>query len=479
MAKNLSPDIKKSLSVFSLVMMTVIAIDSIKNLPANAQYGSSLLVYYFIAVVAFFIPSALVAAELATAWPETGGIYIWVREAFGKRTAFLTAWMQWLYQIIWYPTILSFIAVTISDLIMPGLAENKMYVLSTTLTIFWLATFLNCKGLNISSKVSTFCTLIGVVVPTLFITLLGFFWIYSGNPVQIDFSPQSISMHLLSNDNLRLFITLMFSLMGMEMIAIHAGDVSNPERNYPRALIMASMIIFVTMIPASLAISAVIPVDQISLTKGVMDGFTVFLSAFHLHWLKPLMAISIAVGSFGIFLVWLLSAARCLFVAASDNCLPAFLQRTNEKNMPVVLFMVQGVIFTLLCSAFILMPSVNSAFWILTASSSQIALIYYLFLFTSALRLRYKKPDVARPFKVGKHPLIMWVICSLAIITCTVSIGFGFIPPAEISGSKIVSYEIFLAALILGGWVTALMIYEACQAKFNKTLVLSDDGVQS
>src|SRR6185312_15280024 len=104
---------QKPLTIFRLVMMAVIAIDSLKNLPANAQYGSSLLFFYLIATVAFFIPSALVAAELATGWPETGGIYVWVREAFGKRTAFLAIWTQWLYQLIWYPTILSFIAVTI------------------------------------------------------------------------------------------------------------------------------------------------------------------------------------------------------------------------------------------------------------------------------------------------------------------------------------------------------------------------------
>ncbi len=473
MTKNLSTNLKKALTVFGLVMMTVIAIDSIKNIPVNAQYGSSLLFYYLIAIFTFFIPSALVAAELATAWPQTGGVYIWVREAFGKRTAFLTAWMQWLYMIVWYPAILSFIAVTLSDLVMPELAENKLYVLTVVLTVFWTATFLNCRGLNVSSQVSSLCTVVGVIVPMIFITLLGVFWLYSGKPIQINFSFQAITTHLMSNDNLRLFITLMFSLMGMEMIAVHAGDVPNPEKNYPRVLIISSVIIFITMIPASLAISAVIPAKQISLTKGVVDGFTVFLTAFQLSWLKPLVVIAIVMGSFGIFLVWLLAAARCLFVAAKDNCLPIFLQKTNRKDMPAVLFVVQGVVFTLLCAAFILMPSVNSAFWILTVSSSQLALIYYLFLFAAALRLRYKQPNVERPFRVGKQPWVMWVVCLVAILACLFSIGFGFIPPPELSGSKIMFYEGFLTLLILGGCGIAMIIYQVCQANFNKVLISS------
>lgn len=459
----------KPLTVFKLVMMAVIAIDSIKNLPANAQYGSSLLFYYLIATVTFFIPSALVAAELATAWPETGGIYVWVREAFGRRSAFLAIWIQWLYQIIWYPTILSFIAVTIAYLISPALAENKTYILITLLIVFWSATFLNCLGLTISSKISTASTIIGVIIPMVFIMLLGAVWLLTGHTSQISFSAHSLSVPTVNSDTLRLFITLLFSLMGMEMIAVHAGDVKNPAKDYPRALIIAAVLILATVIPASLAISAVIPPKEIGLTTGVIEAFTIFLKAFHLAWMEPIMVISIAIGSFGIFFVWLLASSRCLLIAAQDNCLPRFLQKTNAREMPVTLFLVQGVIFSVLCIAFVLMPSVNSAFWFLTASSSQLALIYYLFLFASALRLRYKKPDVIRPFKAGNHPFFLWFICLLAIVTCLISIGFGFLPPPEITQNNIFYYEVFLAALIVVGLGVAVVIYEVCQVT-NKAL---------
>ena len=99
---------KKTLSVTSLVMINVIAIDSLRTLPMGAEYGFSLVFYYLLAAITFFMPVALVAAELATGWPETGGVYVWVREAFGKKIGFITIWLQWFYNICWYPTIMAF-----------------------------------------------------------------------------------------------------------------------------------------------------------------------------------------------------------------------------------------------------------------------------------------------------------------------------------------------------------------------------------
>ena len=81
---------KKTLSLFSLVMINLIAIDSLKTLSTSAEYGLSLVFYFLLVALVFFIPMSLVAAELATGWPETGGIYVWAREAFGKKWGFFT-----------------------------------------------------------------------------------------------------------------------------------------------------------------------------------------------------------------------------------------------------------------------------------------------------------------------------------------------------------------------------------------------------
>ena len=145
---------KKILGVFAVTMINVIAVDSLRTLPFSAAFGLSLVFFYILAAIMFFLPIALISAELATGWPSKGGIYVWVREAFGERWGFVVIWLQWVYNIVWYPTILAFIAGTIAYLVAPNLAENKIFMLTTILTILWAATLLNFFSIKVSSIVS-------------------------------------------------------------------------------------------------------------------------------------------------------------------------------------------------------------------------------------------------------------------------------------------------------------------------------------
>src|SRR5579872_1418054 len=99
------------LSLFTLTMINIAAIGSVKNWPLTAEYGLSSISYLILAALIFFLPLALVTAELATTWPENGGIYVWIKHAFGHKTAFLAVWLFWLLNVIWFPTLLSFIAI--------------------------------------------------------------------------------------------------------------------------------------------------------------------------------------------------------------------------------------------------------------------------------------------------------------------------------------------------------------------------------
>ena len=81
------------LGTFPLAMLTVSAIISLRNLSISAEYGSNSIFYLILAAVIFFIPIALVTAELATGWPKAGATYAWVSEAFGKPTGFFALWV--------------------------------------------------------------------------------------------------------------------------------------------------------------------------------------------------------------------------------------------------------------------------------------------------------------------------------------------------------------------------------------------------
>ena len=145
----------KPLSLLTLVMINVIAIDSLRNLPGNAQTGYHIIFYYAICALAFLLPCVLITAQLASHYPKRGGVYIWVREAFGVRAAFLTIWLQWIYNVVWYPTILSFLAVNLAYFINPDLVNQKIYIISMVIGLFAIATIISNTGMKTSGLVST------------------------------------------------------------------------------------------------------------------------------------------------------------------------------------------------------------------------------------------------------------------------------------------------------------------------------------
>ncbi len=437
----------KTLSVFSLIMINVIAVDNLRSLTAAAEYGFALVFFYILAAILFFIPTILVTAELATGWPSTGGVYVWVREAFGARWGFLTIWLQWIYNVVWYPTIFAFIAGILAYLIQPELANNKVFMLSVILVSFWGATFLNLFGLKTSSWVSIIGAIIGTILPMLLISFLGFYWFSSGKPTQIqfrlhDFFPNMTHMH-----NLAFLTNILFGLMGMEMSAVHAGDVKNPQRDYPRALFISTLIILSTLVFACLAIAMVIPVKELSLVSGLIDAFTVFFNAYHIGWCMPLIAGLIIIGSLSAAAAWIIGPARGLMVASIDNGLPTFLTRTNKYGAPLGILATQGIVVTLLCTVFLVMPSINSSYWVLSNLTAQLALLFYILMFSAAIRLHYKCSHVKRTFKIPGGTLGIWIVCGTGILTCLSAIILGFMPPSQITVGNIIVYE----SILVGG----------------------------
>lgn len=435
---------KKVLSVFSLVMINIIAVDSLRSLPIAAEYGFSLVFFYLLAAIVFFIPIALVAAELATGWPKKGGVYVWVREAFGKRWAFFIIWLQWIYNVVWYPTIMAFLGGMVAYLFMPSLAENKYYMLFIVLALFWTATLINSFGMKASSIMSTIGALIGTILPMIFISILGLVWLTTGNPSQIIMNTHSFFPDLSNWHNLAFLTAVVFGLIGMEMSAVHAEEVKDPQRDYPRALFYSTIIILVTFIFSSLAIADVVPHKSINLVTGIMQAFTIFFAKFHMQWLTPVLAVLIFIGGLSGVSAWVIGPTKSLLVASEDGSIPAVFQKVNKHGAPIALLITQAIIVTLLAAVFLFMPSVNTSYWILSALTAQLALLFYIGLFAAAIKLRYSHPEQHRAYKIPGGKLAMWLVSGVGILTCLIVILFGFLPPNSLKIGSIVGYEGFL-----------------------------------
>lgn len=440
---------KRSISIFSLIMINIAALGGLRAWAPIAECGTSAIFFLGLAALVFFIPVSIVSAELATTWPKTGGVYIWVKEAFGHRLGFLAIWLLWIENVIWYPTLLSFIAGAITYLFDPSLIHNKFYTLPLILGIFWSTTILNLLGMKIANWVSTIGALCGTFIPSILIIGLGAFWYTHGNPIEIDFTVEALFPDMTSPSQLALFAGVIMSLVGIEMSAVHAGDVKDPQKNYPRALFITAFVVILFSMLGISAIAMVVPQKELVLSTGSMQAFTIFLNHYNLGFLIPVTAILIAIGAIGSMSTWLLGPCRGLLAAANQKDLPSLFSKTNTQGIPKNLLITQAVFVSCLALVFLFMPTVNSAYWILIVLTTQLYLLMYILMFAAAIKLRYKRPLTIRPFKIPGGKLGLWVICGLGIASSIFTFVIAFFPPVQLAPGNTVAYVSFLLGSIL------------------------------
>lgn len=435
----------KKISSFSLIILIIAAIDNMRNLPAAALFGSSIVFFFIFSAIVFLIPTSLVSAELSAAFPEKGGMYQWVNRAFGKKWAMAAIWLQWINTMVWYPTILSFVAGTFAYLINPELAQDKTYLVSCILTVFWSLTLINLKGLHISALINNICAIVGTIFPMLLLILLGAIWVLIGKPIQITFTEAEILPSLGHSTNWVSLIAIMAAFLGIELSGVHVNDIKNPQRSFPKAVLLAALFIFLTMGLGSLAIALVLPAKEINLVSGVMQVFTQFFSAFGLESLIPFLTLLIAVGSIGTMINWLISPAKGLLHAAEFGFLPPFFTRKNKAGVAYNILLAQALIVTLVCLVLLLQPTVNAFYWFLTALSTELYMIMYVLMFGAALRLHYKYLDRPLAFKIPGKALGIWVTALLGLFGCVTTIIVSFFPPENIDTGGPLRYLLMIA----------------------------------
>ena len=176
------------LSIFKLIMITSAFVLSIRNMPMLAETGMQMFFYIIVAAIIYLIPVGLVSAELATGWPKEGGVYVWIKEAFGEKWAFFSMWMLWVQMFFGMVMITSFIAAMWAYVFYPPWAKNETFIFIMILVMYWGVTLLNLKGLKAASLISTIGVVFGVFIPAALILVLGAIYLFQGNPVNMDFA---------------------------------------------------------------------------------------------------------------------------------------------------------------------------------------------------------------------------------------------------------------------------------------------------
>lgn len=450
---------KRILTVFALAMINVSLICSLRGLPMMAEYGLSIVALLLLAVLVFFIPTSLISAELATGWPKKGGIYAWVKQAFGEKWGFVAIWIQWSQNLAFYPTALAAAAATIAFIFMPILATSKIFTVVVVIIVYWGATFLNFKGLKFSAMLSKYGAVFGIIVPGAVIMIATAVWLALGNPSQIAFTTQALIPDLSSMGSFVFFAGIVLYFAGMEVSAVHAKEVKDPQKNFPKAILLSALIIIAIFVLGSLSVAIIVPQAQISLTAGVMETLAILFTEFNMLWVIPLIALLAAPGMVAQISSWIAGPSKGLLACAQQGNLPKFFQQTNKQGVQTHILIFQGCIVTGISMVFLLMPTVSSGFWILSALAVQLYLVMYIIMFAAAIKLRYSEPNTPRPFKVPGGIIGMWLIGGLGLVTAIGTILIGFYPPNQFAMGDIFFFESFLLGGILIIAIAPLVIH--------------------
>ena len=456
------------LGVFTLAIMNVTAVVSLRGLPAEAVYGMSSAFYYLFAAIVFLIPTSLVAAELAAMFQDKqGGVFRWVGEAYGKKLGFLAIWVQWIESTIWYPTVLTFGAVSIAFIGMNDthdmtLASNKYYTLAVVLIIYWLATFISLKGMGWVGKVAKIGGMVGTIIPAALLIILGIVYLASGGHSNLDFH-SSFFPDLTNFDNVVLAASIFLFYAGMEMGGIHVKDMQNPSKNYPKAVFIGALITVIIFVLGTFSLGIIIPAKDISLTQSLLVGFDNYFRYIHASWLSPIIAIALAFGVLAGVLTWVAGPSKGIFAVGKAGYMPPFFQKTNKLGVQKNILFVQGGAVTVLSLLFVVMPSVQSFYQILSQLTVILYLVMYLLMFSGAIYLRYNMKKANRPFRIGKKGNgLMWIVGGLGFLGSLLAFILSFIPPSQISTG---SNTVWFSVLIIGALVVVIAPFITSAAK--------------
>ena len=387
MAQDKPPQLERRLGLRDVVLFNLVAVLGITWVATGATAGPSALTLWILGAFLFFVPQGLAVVQLASSYPDEGGIYAWTRRELGEAHGFLCGWCYWINNVLYYPTLLLGGAVSATFIFgqgESGLADRWSYVLPFTLVGLALAMFLNIIGVRTGRWLQNIGGL-STVLPGLLLLGFGLYRFAVGTPANpIAFS--QLRPDLTDLSTLNLWATIAFAFAGLELSSTMATEIKDPIRNLPRSLYIAAPLIAVIYIVGTSSMLWLVPRDQINVVAGPLQGIAVGteeLGAIGALTVS-LMALLLTVARIGAVGAWLTGSSRVAFAVGVDRYLPPAFSRIHPRwRTPYIAIVVQGVvaIVFLILSVLGKGTTVETAFLILIDMSLLIYFIPYLYLF--------------------------------------------------------------------------------------------------
>ena len=446
------------ISWVALALMTTSSVASLRPSPTMAMYGLACIFLYLVPAVVFLLPTSLVSAELASGWE--GGVYKWVSEGISKPAGFLAVWCQFAMTIFYYPSLLGFVAATLAYVINPALAASGVWTALVIMVCYWTGVWVSSRGTKGIAGLASSGLIIGTLIPGVLLVTLGVVFLGQGNESAAPMTADHFLPAWAGLASLVLIVNNFLSYSGMEMNAVHVSSLREPAKEFPKTIFLSMGLVLLIFIPPALAISWIVPAEQLSLTAGIMQAFDAVFAQFGSQWLTPIIGIMLVAASLAGMLTWLAGPSKgLLLISRQEGYLPPYLQRLNKHGVQQNILVTQGIVTTVIALAYAFIPDVSSAYWIFSVITTQVYLIMYLLMFVAAVRLRRKRPDHPRGYRA---PMLV-SLCGIGFAASLAALLIGFVPPSQFESGNAGVYFLIFAGGALG--LGLLVPYLFCKSR--------------
>lgn len=415
---------KKKITFWELVLMNLSALYGIRWIArstSDGYLGLGAIPLWVILMFVFFVPQALMCAEMASSYPTDGGLNDWVKIAFGPQYGFLVSWMNWTSLIFWFASFLTFFSINATYMVgRPELAENKPLVLTMSILIIWLLSLASMRGMKFG-KYFTSVGSLGSTVPTIFLITFAIaaIVIFKKAPSSSVYTVSTLTPKLNMNSMVAIS-SILFAYTGAQLTANFCSEMENPRRDYPRTIIVAATIVGVLYAVGSICMTMLLPTSKIVSSTGVLDAL---LRACKLLGIPSgfmqVVAFGIALSVIGALVLYIAQPTKMLFGFAEPGIFPESLTKINKHGIPEKAIILQAIIVTILITAVSVFPGVDVIYNILVTMTALTTLFPYVLMFLAYGKIKSEKKDLDNLYVMTKNKgLAKFFTCWETVLCC-------------------------------------------------------------
>ncbi len=435
-------DKKKKFRLTDAILAVICVVFVAEAAAPVAAIGNSQYFWWIFLMITFLLPYGLIASELGTTYDGEGGLYDWVTKAFGGKWGARASWYYWINFPLWMASL----AVLSSEMVgfIFGIEINTIVAILIQLAFIWIVVFISFKPVSDSAWILNGAAVIKMVL-AIAIGVLGIYGAVTKG-IANEYTVQSL-LPSFDIDSLSLISVILFNMLGFEVICTFAGDMEDPKKEIPRAIVAGGLVIAGIYIFAAFGIGVAVPVEEISTSGGLIESFQVLLGTTD-GWFITLVAILFVLTLFGNMISWSLGVNNTARYAARNGHLPKFFAKSSEEDdMPIGTALINGIVASAVVLLAPFIPN-EDLFWSFFALNLVMFLLAYIPVFPAFLKLREIDPDTERPFRVSGGPVFLKILAYIPVVLIVIALIFTAVPLSFDAETLAATLPITIGAII-------------------------------